>query len=216
MKNKSCIICGHETTSFKHPRFDIVFHECDFCEFIFKDEKNHITHDEELMVYDLHQNSIENIGYVNYLNNFIDTAVTPFIQMGKVLDFGSGPNPVLKQLLSKSFSFDVDIYDFFYSPLKVYENQKYDLITSTEVVEHFQDPLSYFKLFYELLSPNGILSIMTLFHPKTHQEIFDWFYIRDKSHVSFFTIKTMQYIADTLGFNLIYDNDYRVVVFKKD
>jgi SAM-dependent methyltransferase len=156
------------------------------------------------------------VGYVNYLNNFIDTAVLPFIHKGKVLDFGSGPNPVLSFLLKKSGSFDVDIYDYYYSPHKIYENKTYDLITATEVIEHLQDPLEYFKLFYALLNQGGFLSIMTLFKPNNHAEIFTWFYIRDQSHVSFFNEQSLQALADLVGFKLIYHNDYRVAVFKKE
>jgi SAM-dependent methyltransferase len=216
MKITLCKICGKETTHFRHPKFDIIFHECDYCKFLFKDELMYLSREEELKVYERHENTIENIGYVNYLNNFIDTAVLPFINQGKVLDFGSGPNPVLSFLLKQSGSFDVDIYDYYYSPLKVYEHHTYDLITTTEVIEHLQDPMTYFKLFYDLLNQGGLLSIMTLFRPKSHLDIFNWFYIRDQSHVSFFNEQSLKAIADHIGFKFIYHNEYRVAVFKKE
>jgi len=211
-----CKICGRETTQFKHPKFNIIFHECGHCKFLFKDQLMYLSKEEELKVYNRHENTIENIGYVNYLNNFIDTAVLPFINKGKVLDFGSGPNPVLSLLLKQSGFLGVDIYDYYYSPHKIYENQTYDLITTTEVIEHLQDPVTYFKLFYDLLNHGGLLSMMTLFRPKSHLEIFNWFYIRDQSHVSFFNEQSLQAIADLVGFKFIYHNDYRVAVFKKE
>jgi SAM-dependent methyltransferase len=216
MDQTLCGICGNETKEFKHPRFDMLFHECENCTFLFKDPFNYLTQIDEKKVYEHHENNIENTGYVNYLNNFIDTAVIPFIKKGNILDFGSGPNPVLSVLLKQVGSFEIDIYDYYYAPDKIYENKTYDLITATEVVEHFQDPLTYFKLFYDLLNPGGILSIMTLFRPMEHSKLFDWFYIRDKSHVSFFNQRSLEMIASIVGFNVIYHNDYRVMVFKKN
>jgi SAM-dependent methyltransferase len=210
-----CILCSHETKSFIHPKFGIKFHQCPSCELIFKDASHYVNEADELKVYLRHQNSLDNLGYVNYLTNFIEQGVTPFIQKGRALEFGSGPNPVLAHILTTEYHFEVDIYDYFFSPKKVYEGKTYDLITSTEVIEHIQNPDGVFRLFHHLLNPGGILSLMTLFYPKNQDEFFNWFYIRDPSHVTFYTPKTMEYIADTYGFILLYHNDYRVTVFKK-
>ncbi|MDO9629441.1 MAG: hypothetical protein Q7I99_06040, partial [Acholeplasmataceae bacterium] len=69
-----CLICGQETISYPHPKFDMLFYECESCQFIFKDEMNHPSERQELEKYDEHQNSDENTGYVNFLTNFIDSA----------------------------------------------------------------------------------------------------------------------------------------------
>ncbi|TNF08761.1 MAG: class I SAM-dependent methyltransferase [Bacillota bacterium] len=212
---RNCPLCNHETSSFIHEKFGIVFHECPHCELIFKDSSNYINESAELDVYLRHQNSLENIGYVNYLMNFIEQGVTPFIQSGKALEFGSGPSPVLAHLLKTHYKFEVDIYDYYFSPHKIYEGKTYDLITSTEVIEHIQKPEKVFELFHALLNQQGILSLMTLFYPKDRDVFKDWFYIRDPSHVTFYTPKTMTYIAETFGFELLFHNDYRVTVFKK-
>ncbi len=210
-----CKICGNDTISYEHPKSHILFHECKNCEFIFKDEKHYISELDEIRNYDLHNNSIEDVGYVNYLTDFIESAVMPFIKQGKVLDYGSGPNPVLAQILKTTYKFDVDIYDLYYATDKVYENKTYDLITSTEVVEHIGTPLEAFDLFQKHLKSNGILSIMTLFHPKNRDLFFDWHYIREVTHISFFTPKTLRVIAHLNHLKLIDTNDYRYAVFLK-
>lgn len=210
-----CKICGEKTITYQHPRFDMTFHECLSCEFIFKDQSNYISKSEELKKYDEHNNSEEHIGYVNFLTNFLEAAVYPFVSHGKALDFGSGPNPVLAKILGKTSAFDVDIYDLFYAPDPIYLNQTYDLITSTEVIEHLRNPMKVFQTFYDHLRPGGYLSIMTLFHPKDQKILFDWFYIRDQTHVSFYTPKTIETIAQIIGFELIETNDYRYAVLKK-
>ena len=210
-----CRICGTPTQSFKHPKMDILFHECPFCELIFKDESNHISKEKELEKYDMHQNGDDNLGYVNFLTNFIDSAVTPHIKDGYVLDFGSGPNPLLSKILKNKYNFTVDIYDLYYATHKIYKEKKYDLITSTEVIEHLADPLASFKLFNDILKPGGFISIMTLFYPKDRDQFFSWFYIRDMTHLSFFTPRTMEVIADLIGFKLIETNQYRYAVLRK-
>ena len=211
--NHTCILCGSKTTSFKHPRFNMLFHECPVCRLITKDESIYISESEELNVYLKHENSLDNHGYVNYLMNFIEQGVLPYLKHGETLDFGSGPEPVLSHLL-KSLGFTVDCYDYYFSPVKVYEHKQYDLITSTEVIEHIKDPLSTFYLFHNHLKPNGILSLMTLFYPKDKDIFFDWFYIRDPSHISFFAPETMFYIAQKVGFELLDHNAHRITVFK--
>jgi SAM-dependent methyltransferase len=210
-----CLICNQDVISYKHNKFDILFHECFTCELIFKDETNYPSINLELKQYNFHQNDIDNIGYVNFLTNFIDTAVIPFIQFGKALDFGSGPNPVLSKILIEKYHFECDIYDKFYANNLSYLDNKYDLITLTEVIEHLSNPVQVFQTFNKILKPNGILSIMTLFHEKNRQKFSDWFYIRDVTHLTFYTPKTIEFLGNLTGFNLVYTNDYRVIVLKK-
>lgn len=160
-----CKICGFATESFKSNEFHLEFHHCPRCEFIFKDKEDILEEEEELKRYLLHENSIEDERYLDYFQKFIDGTIGKYQLSGnKVLDFGSGPEPVLAYLLETKYNMDVDIYDIFFAPEKVYEGKKYDLITSTEVVEHLEDPIKYFSLFNSLLKEDGYLCIMTLFH----------------------------------------------------
>lgn len=212
----TCKICGSiHMTSYHHPKFDMLFHECLDCEAIYKDIENQISLIDEKKQYDHHQNSIENEGYVNFLTNFIDSALIPFLNHGTLLDFGSGPKPVLKQILESRYHFDVDIYDYFYKKDDTVFNNTYDGITSTEVFEHLWEPLDIINQLKEILNTNGILAIMTFFHPKDREKFFDWFYIRDPSHVIFYTSKTFEVIANKLGFKVIDTNHFRYITLKK-
>ncbi|MCD4827258.1 MAG: class I SAM-dependent methyltransferase [Acholeplasmataceae bacterium] len=211
-----CKLCkSKHTISYKHPSFNMIFHECKDCEVIYKDRFNRVSEAKEKLIYDQHQNSLENTGYVNYLNNFLDAAVYPFIKSGKALDFGSGPNPVLSQLLNAQDLFHCDIYDYYYAKNEEVFKNKYDLITSTEVFEHLDNPLDILNRFYEILNDSGIVSIMTLFHPKDESDFFEWFYIRDPSHITFYTPKTFEILAKASGFMILDTNDYRYITLKK-
>jgi SAM-dependent methyltransferase len=191
------------------------FHECPYCEFIFKDSSIYPSYEDEKKQYDYHQNDEDNIGYVNYLNDFIQSAVFPFMKNGHILDFGSGPNPVLAKLLKNQYGYQVDIYDYYYHHDLDYKNRTYDMITSTEVIEHLRNPMNYFNQFHDLLNPKGYLSMMTLFHPKNQEHFFKWFYIRDITHVSFYTVKTIEVIAEKTGFDMVYTNHHRYIVLIK-
>lgn len=214
MSEHVCKICGQKTKPWIHPKTKALFHECEFCEFIFKDESLYVSLDEEKKTYDKHENDEDNIGYVNYLFNFYESAIKPYVKSGSILDFGSGPNPVFQSILKKE-GYDVTIYDYFYAPNINYREKQYDLISSIEVIEHLQDPLKICHEFKSLLKPGGYLSLMTLFHPRNFNDFKDWFYIRDVTHVSFYTPKTIKIIANMLDMEFIDTNDYRYAVLRK-
>ena len=211
-----CIICGSSTRIINHPK-TADFYYCSTCDFIAKDDQQLISKQQELQIYERHNNSIDDPVYVEYFNRFLKDAVFPFVNNGKLgFDFGSGPSPVLSQILKRDHDYQMDIYDPFYAPDKTYIGKKYDLITSTEVVEHLSDSLMTFRLFVKLLKPNGVLAIMTLFHQQDDEAFLKWHYVRDHSHIAFYTAKTMAYIAKEVGLKMIYTNDCRYTTFVLD
>ncbi len=214
--NRLCKICGTQTEEVQHVKFNVSYFRCPKCEFIAKDETAILFKDDELKLYNYHNNSLENQGYVDFLKGFVDNAVVPFVNGSKALDFGSGPTPVLSYILKSDYGLECDIYDFYFSPEKTYHNKLYNLIVCTEVIEHIQYPLEYFKLFESLLEEDGTLSMMTLLHPNDNKLFMEWHYIRDKSHISFFTLKTLEIIAKMVGLKLIYSDNKRYITFKKN
>ena len=210
-----CKICSSNTTTINDKQFDILYYQCNHCEFIQMDENKIVSFSDERKEYDLHENSILNTGYVNMFQDFLNTSVIPFKQTGKLLDFGSGPEPVLVQLINRDYDFDTMNYDIHYQPEKVYIDNIYDVITSTEVIEHLSNPIKVFKLFYDLLDDNGILAIMTLLNNNNTASFLKWWYRRDVTHITFYTLKTMQILADITGFKLIHSDKKRKLTFKK-
>ncbi len=209
----NCLICGSNTREILAGK--IIYHKCNYCEFIFKDDKYIISKDEELCIYNRHNNSIDDIKYVAYFKKFIDNAIIPFFDKGFGLDFGSGPSPVFSMIMKRDYGFDMDIYDYFYQREKVYEGKKYDFITSTEVFEHLRNPIDYFELMKKHLKKNGYLCLMTLFHHNDDEKFVKWHYIRDKSHISFYSKKTIEVIAEMVSFEIVYFDDYRYITLRK-
>jgi hypothetical protein len=193
-----------------------MYHICDYCGFISKDISDHVSALAQQIIYDSHNNSIQDPVYVEYFNHFLNEAVFPYVGNGKRgLDFGSGPSPVLAQILSETYGYNMDIYDLFYSTEKSYLNTTYDLITVTEVVEHLENPLDYFTLFREHLNEKGILAIMTHFHSNNDEDFLKWHYIRDRSHISFYNERTFEVIAEKMNMKAVYTNHKKFITLKK-
>ena len=210
-----CLICSCDTNVFESKKLKCRYHSCLNCRFIFKDKADIISLDKELRLYNLHNNSIDDEIYVAYFKNFLNLAVFPYAKnTAKWLDFGSGPVPVLAQILKRDYNIGADIYDKFYAKEPVYLGRKYDVITSTEVAEHIENPMEYFRMLKELLSDEGILAISTRFHPDEESVFLNWQYIREQSHISFYNKRTMEEIAFRLGFDLVYCDNTNYITFR--
>ncbi|BBE30542.1 methyltransferase [Tepiditoga spiralis] len=211
--NNTCKICGNKTEEFYDEQMKSYYYYCSNCEFISKAEESILSITEEKNRYNYHNNSIDDIKYVNYFKKFLDTSVLKYVKGKDGLDFGSGPSPVLSMILEKDYNFKMDIYDLFYAPKKVYIGKKYDLITCTEVIEHLKYPMKYFNLFKNLLNKYGILAIMTSFHPKSVEDFHKWYYKKDSTHISFFTENTMKIISKKTGLNLLFTDNKKYSIF---
>lgn len=210
-----CIICGEESTELIHPKTNSLFHYCQNCDCYVKDESMFPSNETELDVYSKHQNSLGQKDYVDYLVDFIHKAILPYHQGYKLLEFGSGPTPVLSHILKHRYQFEVKKFDKHFEKDKQYLDHCYDVISCTEVLEHIANPMEVFKEWLTLLKENGIISIMTLFHPSSNEEFFDWWYIRDRTHVIFFSERTFEWIADKFGLEIEFTDHLRIIVFKK-
>lgn len=211
----TCEVCGSEMLVVEDSQFELNYHHCKTCQFIAQDRQQLVSFTEERKEYDRHENSIDNVGYVKFFKDFLEAGLMPYLDGGTGLDFGSGPEPVLSQVVKRDYDMAMDIYDLHYQPIQVYEGKSYDFIVSTEVIEHLKDPLKYFHFFSEHLKSGGILAIMTLFHDEDMTAFMDWWYRRDITHISFFNQVTFEKLADLTGFEIIFCDARRVITFRK-
>lgn len=209
-----CIICDCDTTMFDDPPRQKQYHYCQNCDCINLDTAYYLSLEKENSLYNNHQNSLENQGYVQMFEDFLDYFWNDLTCKDKSLDFGSGPTPVLSQLLQKR-GVHVDYYDKFYQPIKCFENQTYDFITSTEVFEHLDDPLAALRLLAKHLRPKGMLAIMTLFHQNDQAHFLTWWYRRDPTHITFYTPKTLEVLANKCGLDIVRTDGKRIAVLQK-
>jgi len=202
-----CSLCLNPNSSLFFEREDSrygkrIYHFCQSCNLVFLDSDCFVSREDEKSVYDHHENSPENKGYVDFLNKLIDPIVGYLPAGSKGLDYGSGPGPTLSGLMKKR-GFDVALYDPIYSPDRDPLLVEYDFVTCTEVIEHFQKPREEIDQLEKLLKggQSSYLGFMTQFRV-ADSEFGNWWYQRDPTHICFYSEKTFQWIANWKGWKL--------------
>jgi SAM-dependent methyltransferase len=212
MVNEKCHLCGSDDQELKYTKLKgRDFIKCPKCSLIYVTAKNFPTRDEERLRYDKHHNEESNLGYIEFLNQIVEIT-KPYLNLDmKGLDYGCGPNPVLASLLNDE-AYQCGFYDPYYFPH--IPDKKFDFIFSTECFEHFFSPGKEIDNICSLLNQNGILAIMTdVWNDELDFE--NWYYIRDLTHVSFFHLKTMQFLNNKYHLELIETDQKRCFVFRK-
>jgi hypothetical protein len=92
-------------------------------------------------------------------------------------------------------------YDPLFFPDTALLDATYDFVTCCEVAEHAHNPLALFRQLGALTRLHGMIAVMTSFYasPAAFEA---WWYQRDHTHVSFYTIDTMRWIARHLGWSV--------------
>lgn len=184
-----CGLCGSPTEEFSLSTGTKVtrYHSCPVCGHVFTDKANRLGRPAQKARYLKHENSPQDPGYTGYLREFLSLAVIPFVRPGaSVLDFGSGPNPVLAGLASEA-GYSCDIYDPFFAKTRAWKKRLYGCVMVHEVLEHLEDPAAGLRVIMERLSPGGVIAVRTRFLPSDRRDFASWWYRMDPTHVSFFT-----------------------------
>lgn len=210
----SCLICQGALKAIDDTCLNQTAWRCKACHAVFKAPQHRLTKKHEKARYDTHQNTRDNEGYVNFLTHFMVQAVMPFISQGEALEFGCGPGPVLGELLQEA-GFKVSLYDPFYYPHDEVLDAPYDLITSTEVLEHIFDPHAMFSRLKRSLKPQGILAIMTHFVPTHDHDYLNWWYRRDETHVVFYHEESFESLAKHYGFEILFTDHQKMITLRK-
>lgn len=185
---------------------------CRICQIIFVPAEQHLSADDEKARYDLHNNRPDDPNYRAFLNRLFLPMQQQLNAPSCGLDFGSGPGPTLS-LMFKEAGHQMAIYDKFYAPTLSTLDQLYDFITATEVVEHFHRPGFELERLWSLLNPGGLLGIMTQLIPEG-LPFADWYYLKDPTHVCFFSRSTCEWLAEHWQAELTFSGN-SVMLFSK-
>lgn len=172
----------------------------------------HLSAEAERARYEQHNNSREDERYVGFLQNLAEPFESQLRAGANVLDYGSGPEPVLAMLLRES-GHTVSIYDPFFADDKNVLQRRYDGIVCCETAEHFREPRGEWKKLAEMLEPGGVLGVMTLLLP-SDADVSTWWYAQDPTHVVFYTERTIRWIAEIFDLDILKLSE-RVIIYRK-
>jgi 2-polyprenyl-3-methyl-5-hydroxy-6-metoxy-1,4-benzoquinol methylase len=189
------------------------FYRCANCELIFVPEIYHLNRIEEKARYDLHDNSADNSGYVNYLEKIAILVSARILKDQSILDFGSGREAVLNTLLKKN-GYDCTAYDPLYDHNTIPKNRIFDVIIACEVVEHLRDLRSELLMMRKLVSEKSKIIIRTQTYPSP-EKFLKWWYIQDLTHINFFSLKSINFAGQILGCDIEQTAELDIFVLKR-
>jgi len=203
-----CPLCKHkEIIEFYRERdsFKRVFCRCEECRLIFLDPRLQLPMSLEKSRYENHNNSERTAGYENFLRTLIEPLKKYIKHKMTGLDFGCGPYPMLLELMSEDGYKSIGYDPYFFNHEAVLRGS-YDYITSVEVVEHFNEPLKTFTLIDNMLRKGGILALKTSFYDDSI-DFKNWYYVKDDTHISFYSIESMKWIAKHFNYEVLEVSD---------
>jgi 2-polyprenyl-3-methyl-5-hydroxy-6-metoxy-1,4-benzoquinol methylase len=205
----NCLLCQTDSSKFEGDTF-----LCPNCSLIFKNPKNFWNEEQDAARYTTHNNNNEDKGYVEFLRKIIPPLKSFLPKKFTALDFGCGPGPTLSILLEEVGG-DVENYDpIFFPDAHLLVPETYDVVTSTEVVEHFKNPKNDWDLLTGLVKDNGLLAIMTLFY-SIEIDFKSWWYKNDATHIVFYQKETIEYLATKYNLEILYTDYKSITIFKK-
>lgn len=245
MDNK-CVFCLKDNVSQFFLK-NTGYGHCTECGGYFLLPEFRLTPDEQKKRYLKHNNTMQNEGYVDFLQSFIDPVLEFYKEaehpadsgklsvnnsdniLTRILDYGSGPEPVLVELLEtyrkegelfRKFGIkecEIRGWDPFFAPEAQFFEGGADLVTCLEVAEHFESPDEDFAKLSSCVKPEGILAVGTMLAPPGGEEAFkNWWYRSDATHVSFYTENSLRSVASRHGLSFASRLSDRIFVFKKD
>lgn len=194
MTNLTCPLCTSQEIGHFHRDRQRDYRRCAQCRLVFVDSSQHLSPDAEKAVYDLHQNRIDDPGYLNFLSRLALPLAGLLPPGSEGLDYGCGPGPALAGLL-EGYGHRVKLYDPIYANRRELLQRQYDFIACTEVIEHFREPGAEFARLFGLIRPGGWLGIMTKL--VIGADAFSrWHYKNDPTHIAFFSRPTLFWLAE--------------------
>lgn len=188
---------------------------CPVCGYIGLASRHFLSEEQEKQRYLLHRNSISDKGYLEYLWRFIEHALTHYLPKGsRILDFGSGPSPVLSSELIDA-GYECESYDPLFKPGHLWKHNRYQAIVLHEVAEHLQYPRDTLLGLVPLLDQAGILAVRTRFPPSCPDAFRSWWYRMDSTHVGFFTPGSLEKLLIPAGFHTVTCIQPDIIVFRR-
>lgn len=208
-QNPFCRICKSQTAFFANARilskYDISYFHCPHCAFVQTEDPYWLA--------EAYQDAIikTDIGLVAR-NVSLCASTKPlmngiFDPTAKFVDYGGGYGMYVRMMRDVGFDFyrlDPHCENLFAQQFDAEPEAKYEALTAFEVFEHLVDPLKEIRQMLTF-STNILFSTHLISNPPPHPDSF-WYYALDGGqHVSLYTRRTLEVLAEQLGLYLATD-----------
>ncbi|MEM1171066.1 MAG: glycosyltransferase [Cyanobacteria bacterium P01_H01_bin.35] len=202
-----CKICDSICLNFAqaqilNKKYKIDYFQCQNCNFIQTEYPYWLTEAYTQAIASSDEGLIfRNLMLSQITKNLIDKLFNP---EGKFLDFGGGYglfSRLMRDIKYKFYWQDKYCKNLFAQNLKATPNQKYELVTVFEVLEHLVNPIAEIK---EILNYSSNILFSTEILPTNNPKPDQWWYyaLNEGQHISIYTVKSLQIIAQKFHLNL--------------
>jgi len=217
----NCKICGSISHDFADGKivnkYTIKYYQCDHCGFTQTEEPYWLDESYAQVIND------SDVGIIrrNIVNSAICKAVISafFNPEARFVDYGGGYGMFVRIMRDYGFDFyRVDKYcqNIFAKGFDLKEpvGEPLELLTAFEVFEHLPNPCDNLD---ELLKISFNILFTTELVPASNPKPEEWWYygLEHGQHISFYTLKSLKYLADSKGLNL-YTNSHNFHLFTKN
>jgi hypothetical protein len=217
-KIEKCLVCGKDAhkcfnETILH-KYNISYYKCDYCGFLFTEKPYWLNEAYESAI----NNSDTGVCVRNFLlQKFILALFRLFFsKKNKFVDYAGGYGLFTRLMRDKGYNYfwqDNYCQNLFAIGFEYNQELKYDALTAFEVFEHFTDPMSELKKIIGLA--DTIIFTTNLMRTEC-PNLKDWWYygLDHGQHISFYTKKTLEYIANSNLLNL-YTNGKSIHILSK-
>ena len=229
-ENISCPLCKEDKSHQKYQIKSWTIVQCTRCQFVYVNPR--LQKEELLKIYTSNYFNNRQVGYYRYTEskklrkkNFQKwiTDTLPYFEQHasvKALDVGCAAGYCLEVFqeqqwkaygveLDKDFVYNLQQKGFtiFNTPLtQLNTTEKFDLISLFDVVEHLTDLQENMAILRSLLKDSGVIVFITPNYESWQRKLFQkkWFQFKPVEHISYFSKKTLQRLANDNGFEIAY------------
>ena len=190
----NCPLCHSGRSRLYHRDAIRDYRQCLRCRLVFVPASQRLDPAAEKERYDQHRNDPSDPRYRKFLSRLYNRVCRRIDPPARGLDFGSGPGPALATMFRES-GYSMRIYDIYYAEHPEVLELEYDFITCSEAAEHLYEPGRVLQKLLACLASGGILAVMTQM-VIDRERFASWHYIRDPTHVGFFSRETFSWFAE--------------------
>ncbi len=199
-------------------KYNVGYYKCISCDFIQTEDPYWLSeaYNDAITTLDIGLLS-RNLHYKPIISNLINLL---FKRKKRFLDFGGGYGVLVRLMRDAGYDFyRYDLYceNIFSKGFDLTESnkpdEKFELLTAFEVFEHLEHPLAEIE---KMLEYSDSILFSTELVPAKEVNLQTWWYLAPETgqHISFYTKKTLEKIADMYGLNL-YTNGYNLHLLTK-